>query len=85
MRHRHRLLRVTTRTDLLVARPAGWYGAELADDPSRWTHTFSDAQLAELDDAVASALRNRLGPTEVDRGTFALPTLAPWRQHGATR
>ena len=63
----------------LVGAPAGWSGSELRDDPMRWTHVVSEAEVAELEAAISDS--KALALAEIDREAFALPMLS---QH-ATR
>lgn len=63
----------STDTEVLVARPTAWTGAELAATPEAWTHVLSPAEVAELDAAVDAVTGLELGA--IDRTTFPLPTL----------
>lgn len=56
--------------------PAAWTGAEMrASD--EWIHRLSDAEIGELDAALASVKSNRLGLYDVTLEDFPLPTLSP--------
>ena len=53
--------------------PAAWRGAEL--DPSDWIREFTDAEIAELEAALAGTRGLAIGA--IGAADFALPTLAP--------
>lgn len=55
----------------LVESPADWRGAELAQSDT-WIHHLNDAEIGELDAALAHAKAKGLSGTEVTRGDFPL-------------
>jgi alpha-ketoglutarate-dependent taurine dioxygenase len=54
---------------------AEWRAADIAD-PERWTYRLSDAEIAELDAALAYAKAQRADVLDITREDFPLPTLA---------
>lgn len=52
-----------------------WTAADVADE-STWTEVLTDAELAELDDALQAALAASEDVLELEREHFPLPTLA---------
>lgn len=55
---------------------SAWTAADLATDPS-WVHRLDDAEIAELDGALESALKNGVADAPFSRGEFPLPNLGP--------
>jgi hypothetical protein len=53
-----------------------WQGSEMAGS-ARWQRRFSQAQLEEVDRAVAAATARGLGWEEMAQADFPLPSLAP--------
>lgn len=60
--------------DGLISGPAAWMGKDLAD-PAIWTYTLSDAELAELDAALAAVRARGLGIADIQRADFPLTNL----------
>lgn len=54
-----------------------WHGPALMQNPDEWVRVFTDAEIAELDDALALAASKTLDVIELDADNFPLPTLAP--------
>lgn len=59
-----------------VTGPAAWYGRDLRSADA-WIHTFSPAEIAELEVAVARVQRAGSLLTQVTRADFPLPDLGP--------
>ena len=59
-----------------VADPAGWSAAEDVNT-EEWIYHLSDAEIAEILDAVSGVEARGLDIMDIARGDFALPTLAP--------
>lgn len=55
---------------------SAWYGCDLAKDHG-WIHTFSPAELADLDTALRQVVREKRPLEAIDRASFPLPALAP--------
>ena len=58
-----------------ITGPKAWRGTDLTDDPS-WIVTFTEAELAELDRALAAARTTGRALGEVGREHFPLATVA---------
>jgi hypothetical protein len=56
--------------------PAAWTAAEMANS-TRWIYRMTDADVAELDAALAGVKARRLGVPKITRADFPLPGLAP--------
>ena len=66
-----------TAADVVALEPhANWTAAEVAD-PTAWTHRLDDAEVAELDAALAVARSRTDEVLDVRRDDFPLPTLGP--------
>lgn len=59
-----------------VIDPAGWSADDLVRSDA-WRHELTEAELADLDSAVARVLERGLGIMEVGRDDFDLPALGP--------
>jgi hypothetical protein len=59
-----------------ITGPKAWRGDRLTNDPS-WIVTFTDADIAEMERALAAAKSAGRAMAEVGRQQFPLPTLAP--------
>ncbi len=57
-----------------IVDPADWTGVELARDRS-WVYELTVAEIAEIDDAVASVKARGLDIKDITAGDFPLPTL----------
>ncbi len=58
-----------------IAGPADWRGPDLARS-DRWIHRFTEAEIAEIGDALAFAKRLGRTPADLAREDFPLPTLS---------
>ena len=56
---------------------AAWRGPELAAQPERWTYRLSDAEIAEIEAAVAAVRSSGTALDRISPATFPLPTLGP--------
>ena len=68
------------------AGPAAWYGKDLSQRPEEWSYQLSEAEVEELDHALAlihplnateEQLLNGEGILEITPQNFSLPTLGP--------
>jgi hypothetical protein len=59
-----------------ITGPKAWRGDRLTNDPS-WIVTFTDADIAEMERALAAAKSAGRAMAEIGREQFPLPTLAP--------
>jgi hypothetical protein len=59
-----------------ITDPKAWRGDRLTNDPS-WIATFIDADIAEMERALAAAKSTGRAMAEIGREQFPLPTLAP--------
>lgn len=59
-----------------VIDPAGWTREELAASED-WIHELSEAEIADLDAAVAGVREKGLGLTDIAKADFPLPVLGP--------
>jgi hypothetical protein len=59
-----------------ITGPKAWRGDRLTNDPS-WIVTFTDADLAEIERALAAAKSTGWAMAEIGREQFPLATLAP--------
>ena len=57
--------------------PSAWYGSDMAKRPNEWLHRLDDAEVAEINEAVAALIEAGTPILEVDRKTFPLPNLGP--------
>jgi hypothetical protein len=57
-----------------ITGPSAWRGEDLARSED-WIHRLSDADIAEIDAALASARDRGLGLMDIDRAAFPLPRL----------
>jgi hypothetical protein len=60
---------------------AAWRGDALLAEPARWQHRLGEAEIAEVDAAVARVKRAGTAFDRISPTTFALPTLGPRLQH----
>jgi hypothetical protein len=58
-----------------ISGPSAWYGKDL-EGSTAWMYTFSDAELAELDDALKAARSTGHDIAELRQADFPLPNLA---------
>lgn len=58
-----------------ITGPAAWQGADFAND-TRWIHRLTDADIAELDAALAQLQQRKLSFPAFERDDFAIPQLA---------
>lgn len=72
---------IAMHTDITTNR--GWTAAQLVADPS-WVHTLTAQELAELDGALASAVRRDLPVEQLRAADFPLSTLAATLRRLAT-
>ncbi|MCG8544796.1 MAG: TauD/TfdA family dioxygenase [Alphaproteobacteria bacterium] len=56
--------------------PGAWYRADMAD-PADWTYTLSEADIDEIEAALARARASCDGIIDIDRARFPLPRLGP--------
>lgn len=56
-----------------IGGPGAWRGADMAARRDEWLYTLSDAEVAELDDAMRRTRDTEI--LSIDRDAFALPTL----------
>ncbi len=61
----------------LIAGPAAWTGAEMARRPEAWIHPLAEAELAELEAAIATHRAAGGAMGGITPANFPLPTLAP--------
>ena len=59
-----------------ITGPKAWRGDRLATDQS-WIVTFTEAEIAEIDRALAAAKATGRPLAEIGRAHFPLPSLAP--------
>lgn len=64
----------------IIDGPAAWLGDDLRDSDV-WIHPFSEAEIAELEAALAHVKTLRLPLAEVRKEHFPLPTLGPVLAH----
>ena len=57
-----------------VVDPAGWYAEDMLKR-TEWIHTFSEAELGDLLDAVAAVEARGTDIKDITRETFPLPVL----------
>ncbi|MCH7845793.1 MAG: TauD/TfdA family dioxygenase [Acidobacteria bacterium] len=57
--------------------PSAWYGTDMAKRQNEWLHRLDDAEVAEVDEAVAALIESGTPILEVDRENFPLPNLGP--------
>ena len=57
--------------------PSAWYGSDMAKRSDQWLHRLGDAEVAEVNEAVAALIEAGTPILEVDRGNFPLPNLGP--------
>ncbi|MCH8129901.1 MAG: TauD/TfdA family dioxygenase [Acidobacteria bacterium] len=57
--------------------PSAWYGMDMAKRQNEWLHRLDDAEVAEVDEAVAALIESGTPILEVDRENFPLPNLGP--------
>jgi len=57
-----------------IAGPSAWRGVEVAASGD-WLHRLSDADIAEIDAALATVRARGLGLLDIDRNAFPLPRL----------
>jgi len=62
----------------LVNGPSAWSGPDLARRPEEWIHTFTAAELTEIEAATAPLLARGADLATIRREDFPLPTLGPW-------
>lgn len=60
-----------------VEGPSAWVAADYRHDPALWNHQLNDAELDDLDAAVAAVLHNGTPLQGVTRGDVQLPVLGP--------
>jgi len=58
-----------------VAGPQAWYGRDLANDHS-WLETLTPAEIAEIDDALATVEASGIAMLDMTAADFPLPTLS---------
>ncbi|KAK6381975.1 uncharacterized protein PV06_03196 [Exophiala oligosperma] len=56
--------------------PTVWSAEEYASHPERWTHVFSEAEIAELSAAADAFVAQELPLTGINPSNFPLPTMA---------
>ena len=70
---------VSTETDFELPAPAAgpdvWYAADYESDTS-WLHQFTDADIAEIEAAMAHAMGTGKPVIDLTRADFPLPTVA---------
>ena len=60
-----------------ISGPAVWRGADLARRPEEWIRIFSQAELAELADAIRAFRAGGADLAQIAPSNFPLPTLGP--------
>ncbi|KAK2778087.1 hypothetical protein FQN52_002917 [Onygenales sp. PD_12] len=55
-----------------------WKAEDYKDNPEKWTHQFSEAEIAELSRASDAFLDAKIPLTGISKENFPLPTLAPF-------
>ncbi|KAK4565456.1 hypothetical protein LTR86_004073 [Recurvomyces mirabilis] len=61
-----------------ITGPTVWQAEDYRDHPERWTHVFSDDEIAELSKAADDFLASGTPLTGISREQFPLPTLGPF-------
>ncbi|KAK5108861.1 hypothetical protein LTR62_007751 [Meristemomyces frigidus] len=61
-----------------ITGPTVWQAEDYRDHPERWTHVFSDDEIAELSAAADGFLASGTPLTGISQEKFPLPTLAPF-------
>lgn len=56
-----------------IGGPGAWRGSDLRKRPDEWIYTLSQAEIAELDDAMRQSFAKPI--MEIGKGEFPLPTL----------
>ena len=59
-----------------VTDPSTWYGCDYANGTD-WAHQLTNAELSDLDTALADVTEAGLAPLEFSRDAFQLPVLGP--------
>ncbi|MGK0272263.1 MAG: hypothetical protein ACI88H_002929 [Cocleimonas sp.] len=59
-----------------IETPASWIGKDLTSTPKKWIHTFSQAEITELETAAGNYLSSNKDIGEITPTEFLLPTLA---------
>ena len=59
-----------------VTDPSAWYGCDYANGTD-WAHQLTNAELNDLDTALANVTEAGLAPLEFSRDAFQLPVLGP--------
>ncbi|GMQ85822.1 MAG: TauD/TfdA family dioxygenase [Acidimicrobiia bacterium] len=57
--------------------PSAWYGPDMAKRSNEWLYRLDDADVAEVNDAVATLTESGTAILEVNRENFPLPNLGP--------
>ncbi|KAJ5545278.1 Taurine catabolism dioxygenase TauD/TfdA [Penicillium sp. DV-2018c] len=61
-----------------ITGPTVWKAEEYRDHPEKWTHSFTEEQIAELSDAADKFLASGTPLTGIEKSNFVLPTLAAY-------
>lgn len=59
-----------------VTGPQAWYGAELAKRRDEWCHTWSTAEVAEIEAAATGVLASNRPIIDITHAHFPLPTIS---------
>ena len=60
-----------------ITGPTVWKAEDYANNPERWVHHFSEAELEELSEAADKFVELGLPLTGITKENFPLPKLAP--------
>jgi len=60
-----------------ISGPTVWKAEDYCNNPERWTHIFSDEEIAELGKAADDFISSKRTLTGITKSAFPLPTLSP--------
>ncbi|KAI9044115.1 TauD/TfdA family dioxygenase [Aspergillus affinis] len=59
-----------------ISGPTLWKAEDYREHPEKWTHRFSDEEIAELSGAADAFLQNKIPLTGISKSNFTLPKLS---------